>query len=87
MVSGQFTVKLNPDDDELDYMVDVMLTYNAHDDLARNSSAICLMREADKWGVGIYVSSVNALCVIVSSPSIRRLRTHITTLSIIKYHY
>jgi hypothetical protein len=60
-VSGRFTVKLNPDDDELDYMVDVMLTYNTNDKLARNSSAICLMRQNDKWGVGIYVSSISAL--------------------------
>ncbi|KAF8578716.1 hypothetical protein K439DRAFT_456139 [Ramaria rubella] len=53
-VSGQFTVKLNPDEDEDDYMVDVLLTYNVDDVDARNSSAICLMQDHDKWGVGIY---------------------------------
>jgi hypothetical protein len=60
-VSGQFTVKPNPDADQLDYMVDVVVTYNTDDVDARNSSAICLMQENDKWGVGIYVSSVNAV--------------------------
>ncbi|KAF8517646.1 hypothetical protein JB92DRAFT_3142272 [Gautieria morchelliformis] len=60
-VSGQFTVKPNPDDDELDYMVDVMLTYDADDVDARNSSAICLMQENDKWGVGIYKTPPDSL--------------------------
>ena len=60
-MAGQFTVMLNPDGDELDYMVDVMVTYNNTDTTARNSSAICLMQDNDKWGVGIYVSVINVV--------------------------
>ncbi|KAF8520450.1 hypothetical protein BU17DRAFT_89040 [Hysterangium stoloniferum] len=54
LVSGQFTVMLNPDDDELDYMVDVMVTYPMDDYQARNSTAVCLMQASDTWGIGFY---------------------------------
>ena len=80
MVSGQFTVMLNPDDGELDYMVDVMVTYDANDVTARNSSAICLMQNNDTWGVGIYVSSIIVLRNIFLHRR-RHLRTPLTTLS------
>ena len=59
LVSGQFTVMLNPDNEEVDYMVDLLLTYDYDDADAKNSSAVCLMRENDKWGVGIYVSGTS----------------------------
>ena len=52
---------LNPDDQELDYMVDVMVTYNANDADARNSTAVCLMQDNDTWGVGLYVTSISML--------------------------
>jgi hypothetical protein len=48
---------LNPDDDEMDYMIDVMVTYPAEDYDARNSTAVCLMQADDTWGVGFYVSN------------------------------
>lgn len=69
-VSGSFIVKLNPDADELDYMVDVMLTYPKVDTVAKDSSAICLMQTDDAWGVGIYVSSSWLLEVEMSHLSI-----------------
>ena len=46
----------HPDDDESDFIVDIMVTYGIDDIDGRNSSAVCLMQNGDDWGVGIYVS-------------------------------
>lgn len=62
-MSGQFSVMPNPDEDERDYMIDVMVTYPGSDTDARNSSAICLMRNGDTWGMGIYVRNHEPLAL------------------------
>jgi len=54
LVKGEFIVSPHPDDDDSDFIVDIMVTYDSNDYNGRNSSAICLMQNGNDWGVGIY---------------------------------
>ncbi|GJJ06338.1 hypothetical protein Clacol_000529 [Clathrus columnatus] len=57
LTSGKLSVILNPDITQTQFLASVTVTYDADNDSARNSTAICLMQLGESWGIGFYSSS------------------------------